>query len=72
MLETNEMKASCIKKRELLIFAASGGYDSPNRTTLKIYDALTEAMKTGTPYQTRLNPPPADPRCCHPSKDAIR
>jgi len=38
------------------------------RTILEIYDALAEAMKTGTPYQTRLNPPPADPRCCHPTK----
>jgi hypothetical protein len=37
-------------------------------TILEIYDALAEAVKTGKPYQTRLDPPPADPRCCHPAK----
>lgn len=29
---------------------------------------LAEAMQTGQPYQTRLDPPPADPRGCHPPK----
>ena len=38
------------------------------RTILEIYDALATAMRTGQPYQTRLDPPPADPRCCHPPK----
>jgi hypothetical protein len=38
------------------------------RTILEIYDALAEAMKTGTPYQTRLNPAPADASCRHPKK----
>jgi hypothetical protein len=38
------------------------------RVILEIYDALSESMKTGNAYQTRLNPPPADPRCCHPPK----
>jgi hypothetical protein len=41
------------------------------RTILEIYDALAEAMKTGQPYQTRLNPPPADPKCCHPPRQAL-
>jgi hypothetical protein len=36
------------------------------RTILKIYDALAEAIETGKPHQTRLKPPPAAPRCCHP------
>ncbi len=40
------------------------------RTILEIYDALAEAIKTGQPYPTRLNPPPADPRCCHPQRPA--
>lgn len=31
------------------------------RVILKLYDALADAMTTGRPYQTRLNPPPADP-----------
>jgi hypothetical protein len=36
-------------------------------TILEIYDAMQTAMATGKPYQTRLDPPPADPRCCHPA-----
>jgi hypothetical protein len=37
-------------------------------TILEICDALTESIRIGTPYQTRLNPPPANPRCCHPKR----
>lgn len=47
-------------------------YDGDYRTKrviLEIYDAMVEAMRTAQPYQTRLDPPPADPRCCHPEKD---
>jgi hypothetical protein len=36
------------------------------RVVLEIYDELAESIRTGRPYQTRLDPPPADPRCCHP------
>lgn len=32
---------------------------------LQIYDRMQEAMATRTPYQTLLNPPPADPRTAH-------
>jgi hypothetical protein len=39
------------------------------RVILEIYDAMAEAMRTGKPYQTRLDPPPADPRCCHPPRE---
>jgi hypothetical protein len=35
------------------------------RTILKIYDAMQNSIATGQPYQTRLDPPPADRRCCH-------
>ncbi len=35
------------------------------RVILEIYDAMAEAMRTGEAYQTRLNPPPADPRVAH-------
>ncbi|MGH7600206.1 MAG: hypothetical protein ACREOI_27950 [bacterium] len=35
------------------------------RVILEIYDAMAEAMRTGEAYQTRLNPPPADPRVVH-------
>ncbi|MCG3775706.1 MAG: hypothetical protein JW395_2549 [Nitrospira sp.] len=33
---------------------------------LSIYDELSEAIRTGQPYNSRLNPPPADPSCRHP------
>jgi hypothetical protein len=35
---------------------------------LEIYDVLAASMQTGKAYQTRLDPPPADPRCCHPTR----
>jgi hypothetical protein len=35
-------------------------------TILKIYDRMQRASETGQPYQTMLDPPPADRRCCHP------
>jgi hypothetical protein len=38
------------------------------RVILEIYDALADAIRTGQPYQTRIDPPPADPRNCHPAK----
>lgn len=38
------------------------------RVILEVYDAMAEAIGTGSPYQTRLDPPPADSRCCHPPK----
>lgn len=44
-------------------------YDGDYRTKhviLEIYDAMLVSSRTGQPYQTRLDPPPADPRCCHP------
>ena len=33
---------------------------------LAIYDELQDAIDSKRPYQTRLDPPPADPLCCHP------
>lgn len=38
------------------------------RVILEMYDAMAEAARTGQPYQSRLNPPPADPSCRHPRK----
>jgi hypothetical protein len=38
------------------------------RIILEIYDAMAEAIRTGQPYQSRLDPPPADPSCRHPKK----
>jgi hypothetical protein len=42
------------------------------RVILEIYDAMADAIRTGRPYQTRLNPPPADPRCCHPPRETVK
>jgi hypothetical protein len=39
------------------------------RGMLEIYDAMQDSIRTGQPYQTRLYPPPADPRCCHPPRE---
>jgi len=44
---------------------AHGDYRT-KRAILEIYDAMAEAARTGKPYPTRLDPPPADPRVAHP------
>jgi hypothetical protein len=36
------------------------------RLILEMYDYMAEAERTGIPYQSRLDPPPADPRTAHP------
>ena len=35
------------------------------RVILEMYDAMAEAMRTGEPYQTKLDPPPGDRRAAH-------
>jgi hypothetical protein len=45
---------------------AHGGVYRTKVAILEIYDAMAEAIRTGKPYQTRLDPPPADPRVAHP------
>jgi hypothetical protein len=40
------------------------------RVILEIYDAMSEANRTGRAYRTRLNPPPADPSIAHPMRVA--
>ena len=47
---------------------AHGEYRT-SRLILEIYDELAEAIRTGRPYQTRLDPPPADPRVAHPPRE---
>ena len=37
-------------------------------TILEIYNALAAATQSGQPYQTRLDPPPVDRRCCRPAR----
>jgi len=44
---------------------AHGEYRT-KRVILEIYDAMAAAARTGNPYVTRLDPPPADPRVAHP------
>lgn len=41
--------------------AAHGEYRT-KRVILEVYDELQQAIATGKPYQTRLDPPPADIR----------
>ncbi len=43
---------------------AHGEYRT-KRVILEIYDAMANAARTGTPYQSLLDPPPADPRVAH-------
>lgn len=40
------------------------------RLVLERYDALSEATRTGIPYVTPLDPPPADRRAAHPPREA--
>ena len=46
---------------------AHGEYRT-KRVILEIYDEMAEAARTGKPYQTRLDPPPADPRVAPPRR----
>lgn len=45
--------------------AAFGEYRT-KRLILEVYDAMAKAIEAGKPYQTILDPPPADPSLCHP------
>lgn len=47
--------------------AAHGEYRT-KRVILAIYNEMTVTMRTGMPYPTRLDPPPADPRVAHPDR----
>jgi len=40
------------------------------RVILEIYDALAEAIRDQTPYETRLDPPPADRLVAHPPRSS--
>ena len=44
---------------------AQHGEYRTKRVILEIYDEMKQAMETGESYQTRLDPPPADPRVAH-------
>ena len=53
---------STVKRKE----ETKHGHNHTQAAILQVYDALSEAMQSGAPYKTLLNPPPADPACCHP------
>jgi hypothetical protein len=42
------------------------------RVILEIYDAMQQALETGVPYPTRLDPPPAHPSAAHLPKGTLR
>lgn len=44
-----------------------GGYRT-KRVIPEIYEAMAEAERRGVPYQTVLDPQPADPRVTHPPR----
>jgi hypothetical protein len=48
---------------------AHGHYRTKD-TILEIYDAMATAIASGQPYQTLLDPPPADPRVAHPPRES--
>ena len=50
-----------VKRKDI---AAHGEYRT-KLLILEVFDAMTRAIKTGEPYQTILDPPPADPSCAH-------
>ena len=39
------------------------------RVVLDIYDAIQVSIAAGGDYRTALDPPPAEPRCCHPRRE---
>jgi len=51
---------------------ATWGEYRTKRVILEIYDAMQKAMRSGEPYQTTLDPPPADPRVVHPPRRSPR
>ena len=50
---------------------ASHGEYRTKRVILDVYDAMLIAAATGEPYRTVLDPPPADPSCCHSPRIAV-
>ena len=48
---------------------AHGHYRTKD-TILQIYDAMATAIASSQPYQTLLDPPPADPRVAHPLRES--
>lgn len=49
---------------------AHGGFRT-KRVILEIYDAMTDAIASGRPYQSLLNPPAADDSVAHPPRPGV-
>src|SRR6266487_4385412 len=49
----------------------SGEYRT-KRVILEIYDKMKQAIETGEPYRTRLEPPPTDPSMAHPPRMGMK
>lgn len=54
-----------VKKKDVARF---GTYRTKNQI-LEIYDAMADAIATGEPYRTILDPPPADASIAHPPRE---
>ncbi len=54
-----------VKKKDI---QQHGNYRT-KRTILEIFDAMQRAIVTGEPYQTLLDPPPADLHVAHPPRE---
>jgi hypothetical protein len=54
-----------VKRKDM----ARWGEFRTRRVILEIYDEMAAAIAGGPPYQTRLDPPPADPRAAHGGSD---
>jgi hypothetical protein len=51
--------------------AAHGTYRTRD-TILALYDQFAEASTSGTAFTFPLNPPPGDPRACHPPRETLQ
>ena len=58
-----------VKRKDVQRGPPGHGEYRAKRVILEIYDEMAAAMAGGPPYQTRLDPPPADPRVAHPPRE---
>ena len=55
-----------VKRRD----EAKHGEYRTKRVILEVRDAMGRATESGVPYETLLDPPPADPRVAHPGRES--
>ena len=71
LIETSKIGWGVVLDRETgrlppLSRRAQPGFPQLQPLILEIFDEVSEAARTGRPYQTRLDPPPVDPCVAHP------